>query len=70
MAVFAAGARFTVFLFPTMYILFRFTNVKGFLFSSVITDSLGAMFSLWLVKKEMKKLNRLIKDEKKRKKIV
>jgi hypothetical protein len=53
-----------------MYILFRFTNVKGFLFSSVITDSLGAMFSLWLVKKEMKKLNRLIKDEKKRKKIV
>ena len=70
MAVFVAGARFTVFLFPTMYILFRFTNVKGFLFTSVITDSLGAMFSLWLIKQEMKKLNRLIKDEKKRKKIV
>lgn len=70
MAVFAAGARFTVFLFPTMYILFKFTNVKGFLFTGVITDSLGALFSLWLVKKEMKKLNRLIKEEKKRKKLV
>ncbi len=70
MSVLSAGARFTIFLIPTIYFLPKIWGVAGVLFATPISEFLSAIFSLWLIKGQMKKLNRLIKEENKRKNII
>jgi len=68
MAVLSASARFTVFFIPSIYFLPKIFGLIGVLLVTPITESISAIFALWLISIEMKKLNRLIKNEEKRNK--
>ena len=69
MSVLSAGSRFTVFFIPTIYFLPKLLGIKGVLWVTPFTECLSAIFSLWLISIEMKKLKKLIKNEEKRKAI-
>lgn len=66
-SILSAGSRFTIFFIPIIYIVPKFLGLKGVLLSTPICEVLSAGFSIWLMHGEMKKLNKLIKNEKKRK---
>ncbi len=67
MAVLSAGSRFTAFFIPAIYFLPKIFGINGVLWVTPTTEFLSATFSLWLISLEMKKLNKLIKNEERRK---
>ena len=67
LAVFSSGSRFSVFFIPAIYFLPRVFGVFGVLVATPVCEFCSAVFALLLLKREMRRLGRLIREEKNRK---